>query len=379
MSALSRVGIIGGGQLGKMLAQDASKLGIDIVILDPCHNPPAASVAKRVLYADFNDKGAYAELARSCDVITFEREDVDVELLTQLKESGAAIYPEPKILAVLQDKLLQKQFLIENNIPTAPFERADVPDAQQFKSFGYPLVQKARRGGFDGRGVQVLESENEFEKALPVPSLIESCVDIHTEIAVIVARSRSGEVTSYPVAEMTLQSGANILDTLMVPARISEAQEHKAIEIATATINALQLVGVLGVELFIDQSDDILVNEISPRPHNSGHFTIEACVTSQYEQHLRAILGYPLGSTQLLSPTVMVNLLGEGEPGRPSVMGLKEALAIPGVSFHLYGKDQVSPGRKMGHVIILDNALESALEKAEKIKKTLKIVGVRDE
>ncbi len=370
-----RLGIVGGGQLGKMLAQEAKKLSISVSILDPSHNPPAAQVADQLIVGSFFDEAGYRELADSCDVITCELENIDTEMLEKIAAAGHAVYPKPATLKMLQDKLKQKEFFVRNQLPTARFSHVEGPDEAIFNSFGYPLVQKSRRGGYDGRGVKILKSSTDFDQALKCDSILEKLVEVDKELAVIVARGKDGEVAGYPVVEMLFDTNANILDLLMTPARISAIQSAAAKELAIRAIQALNGVGVFGVEMFLTRSGKLLINEISPRPHNSGHYTIEACMTSQYGQHLRAITGLPLGSTELLSPVVMVNLLGTGKAGKPILTGLHQALAIPGATVHLYGKETVNPDRKMGHTVILDRDLDAALKKAQSIKHHLKIFG----
>ena len=370
-----RMGIIGGGQLGKMLAQEAGKLSIPVTILDPSPAAPAAPVADKLIVGSFFDEAKLMELASVSDVLTYELENVDTEILAKMEAAGHAVFPSSSLLALLQDKLRQKEFFLNNNLPSSVFVHGGQPDETTFKSFGYPLVQKARRGGYDGKGVQILHSEDEFDQALQTDCILEKLVDVDKELAVLVARGQDGEVVSYPVVEMLFDAKTNILDLLLTPARLPEETAQAAKRLAEKSIRALGGVGVFGVELFLDKKGDLLINEISPRPHNSGHYSIEACKTSQYGQHVRAVTGLPLGSAELLSPAVMINLLGTGKPGIPVLSGLHQALKIPGVSVHVYGKDKVSPGRKMGHTVVLDENLDEALKKAQIIKQCLTIFG----
>jgi 5-(carboxyamino)imidazole ribonucleotide synthase len=372
---LPRLGIIGGGQLGKMLCQAASELGVKTTVLDPDPHAPASSVSSHHIVASFDDASAYEALVKHADVITYEREDLDDGLLNFLKENGLKVFPDPKILNVIQDKAKQKQFFVDHNIPTSRFVVCDQPNEDEFNAFGYPLVQKARCGGFDGRGVSVMKDGFDAQKVLPVPSILEECVAIETELAIMVARAEDGHCVAYPTVEMTMDSENNILDTLTVPAALPD-EEHKKIEALGCSIAAaLDLVGVLSVELFKDNQGDIWVNEVSSRTHNSGHYTIEACVTSQFHQHLRAILGLPLGSVELLSSATMVNILGSGTAGKTHIHGLERVLSLPGVSVHLYGKAHVSPGRKMGHSTILASDLEEAKRIAKQVKEQLRVSG----
>lgn len=373
---VARIGIIGGGQLGRMLVKAAKRLGCTCVVVDPTPGSPAGQVSGQQIVADSHDPAALLELARQVDVITFDIEDIDVGILTSIAEQGHRILPGCALLAEIQDKLRQKQRLTELGIPTAPFAAADEVDDSSLERFGYPLVQKARRGGYDGRGVAVMQSASDRAQRLPVPSLLERFIAADKELAVIVVRGQDGEVRSYDPVEMCFRPGANILDLLLAPARVDAAIAEAARTLAIRTVTALGGVGIFGVELFLTAEAELMVNEVAPRTHNSGHYTIEACITDQFEQHLRAITGLPLGATDQLMPAAMINLLGEpGESGPPVIHGLRAALAIPGVSVHLYGKAETRPNRKMGHVTVLDPEIERAREKAEQVRGLLKIGG----
>jgi 5-(carboxyamino)imidazole ribonucleotide synthase len=280
------------------------------------------------------------------------------------------------VLAVVQDKLTQKQALADAGIPTAEFVAIPEPDPEAFAAFGYPLVQKARRGGYDGRGVVVMHSAEQFPSRLLVPSLIERFIPAQKELAVLVARGRNGECRGYPPVEMCFRPGENVLDMLLAPAGIGAEISAAAEALAIRTVEALGGVGIFGIEMFLTGDGELLVNEVAPRTHNSGHHTIEACVTDQFEQHLRAVLGLPLGSTEQLSPAAMINLLGApGHRGRPVIKGMAAALAIPGVCVHIYGKAATSPFRKMGHVTVLDRDIEVARRKAEQVRALIEITG----
>jgi 5-(carboxyamino)imidazole ribonucleotide synthase len=373
---VARIGLVGGGQLGRMMVKAAKRIGCTCVVLDPYPMSPAGQVSGHQIIGGYHDPAKLRELAETCDVVTYELEDIDTETLLQLQREGHPIHPDPALLATLQDKLTQKRFLQSAGIPTAEFEEMETADSTAFARFGYPLVQKARRGGYDGRGVSVMQSAADFEKHLPVPSLVERFITARKELAVMVARNTQGECRAYPTVEMCFRAGENVLDLLLCPAAISPEIAAKAEALAVRAVEAMEGVGVFGVELFLTEDDEVLVNEIAPRTHNSGHHTIEACVTDQFEQHLRAILGLPLGSTQLLSPAAMINLLGEADAtGRPVINGIAAAMAIAGVCVHIYGKAEVKPFRKMGHVTILDRDTEAAKQKATEVRSLITISG----
>ncbi|WP_295399412.1 5-(carboxyamino)imidazole ribonucleotide synthase [uncultured Thiocystis sp.] len=373
---LARIGIIGGGQLGRMMAKAAKRLGCTCVVLDPTPGSPAGQVAGHQIVGHYHDPAKLRELAESCDVTTFDIEDIDTDTLIQLVREGHNVHPSPKVLALIQDKLTQKQALAEAGIPTAPFIPMPEPNPEAFADFGYPLVQKARRGGYDGRGVAIMHTPADYRQHLPVPSLVERFVPAAKELAVLVARGLDGDCRSYPVVEMCFRPGENVLDMLLAPANLPAETAAAAEKLAVRTLEVLGGVGIFGVEMFLTRDGDLLVNEVAPRTHNSGHHTIEANVTDQFEQHLRAIVGLPLGSTAQLSPAAMINLLGApGHRGRPVIKGMAEALAIPGVCLHLYGKAATAPFRKMGHVTVLDPDIETARRKAERVRDLIEISG----
>ena len=373
---VARIGIIGGGQLGRMMVKAAKRLGCTCVVLDPTPGSPAGQVSGHQIVGDYHDPAKLRELCESCDVTTFDIEDIDSDTLEELVREGRRIYPSPRVLAVIQDKLTQKQALTDAGIATAPFIPMPVPTAEAFAAFGYPLVQKARRGGYDGRGVVVMRSAADYPQHLPVPSLVERFIPATKELAVLVARGRDGDCRCYPVVEMQMRPAGNMLDMLLAPAEVSRVIAAAAASLAQRTVESLDGVGVFGIEMFLTETGDLLVNEVAPRTHNSGHHTIEANMTDQFEQHLRAVLGLPLGATDQLSPAVMINLLGApGHRGRPVIKGLAAALAIPGVCVHIYGKAAAAPLRKMGHVTVLDRDLASARQKAERVRASIEITA----
>ncbi len=374
------LGIIAGGQLGKMLALAASNWAIRSSILDPDEHSAASTVCNTFFKGDFLNYGDVLNFGRTVDVITLELENVNVEALQQLKKEGKRIIPDPDILAVIKDKGLQKQFYEKHSIPTSPFRLfkndEEIKKAIDKGTVKFPFVQKTRQAGYDGKGVQIINDSHQTQKLFSAPSLIEKKVSINKEIAIIVARNQSGEIKCFPAVEMEFNDTANLVEQLICPADISDKVEQRAINISCKIVEAFDYVGLLAVELFLDHDGNVIVNEIAPRTHNSGHHTIESTITSQYEQQLRALFNLPLGSTQLKLPSVMINLLGaEGFSGPVKYEGLKESLAIEGVKVHLYGKKSTRPFRKMGHVTILDTSIERAKAKAKKVKSLLKVIS----
>lgn len=369
---LAKIGIIGGGQLGKMTAQKAKKMGFYVAVIDPTPNCPAAQVVDKQIVGDFYNERGLRELIEGSDVTTYDIEHINTKVLRSLSDEGHKIYPSPYLLDTVQDKLKQKDLLYKGGIPVPRHQMVKSPDC--LAKFGFPAVQKSRKGGYDGRGVVLLKEKGDLEKAIKAESLIEEFIDFDKELAVMVARNAEGKTVSYPVVEMIFNKKANICDMVIAPARIENKTEKQAEKIAIESVEALDGVGIFGIEMFLTKDGKILVNEIAPRPHNSGHYTVEACLTCQFEQLVRATTGLPLGSTRLLSPAVMINLLGcVGYEGRPVIEGLNRALSIPGLSFHFYGKRVTRPFRKMGHITILDENLKIAIEKAKKVKDFLKI------
>ncbi|MDP2077891.1 MAG: 5-(carboxyamino)imidazole ribonucleotide synthase [Sulfuricurvum sp.] len=369
-----KLGIIGGGQLGKIMSQKAKKMGFHVTILDPTFNCPAAQVSDKHIMGGFHDKDKLEQLVQETDVTTFETEHVDTTILKKLYDNGHNIHPSPYVMELIQNKYEQKKLLDERGIPVPKYKSVECDE--DLASFGFPVIQKAKREGYDGKGVMMLKTPEAIENCIKTESFIEELVDIDKELAVIVARNIEGEIQCYPVVEMLFDDRVNICDIVMAPAKISQEIEKKVLEISVKSIEVLDGVGIFGVELFLTKSGDVLVNEIAPRPHNSGHYTVEACATSQFEQIIRAVTNLPLGSTKLLSPSVMVNLLGEeGYEGEPIIEGIHEALEIPELSFHFYGKSFTKPFRKMGHITVLDDDIDKALEKAMRAKSVLKIKG----
>jgi 5-(carboxyamino)imidazole ribonucleotide synthase len=371
-----KLGILGGGQLGRMLINPCVRYNVETYVLDPDAEASCKGVASVFRQGSFKDFDTVMDFAKDMDVVTIEIEHVNVDALAELEKQGKKVYPQPDVIRIVQDKGLQKQFYKENGIPTADFVLlGDETELPQHASF-LPAFQKTRTGGYDGGGVKGMFSEGDFSGALKGPSLLEKAVDYQLEISVIVARNAAGETACHPAVEMVVHPEKNLLDFLASPARIPDEAAEKAKRIAIDVAEKINIVGILAVEMFLTKEGDVLVNEIAPRPHNSGHQTIEANITSQYEQLLRAIVGLPLGSTDALFPSVMINLLGEpGYDGPARYAGLEDALRIPGVYVHLYGKKFTRPFRKMGHVTVTGKDWESVLEKANEVRRYLKIIA----
>ncbi|MBP6009904.1 MAG: 5-(carboxyamino)imidazole ribonucleotide synthase [Bacteroidia bacterium] len=373
-SVSAKIGILGGGQLGRMLLQKAADWNLITHVLDPDPNAPCKDIASSFTIGHFNDEAAVYEFGKELEVLTIEIEHVNTTALERLEQEGRKIFPQPRVIRLIQDKGAQKSFFREHGIPTAPFTL--VNNKSEILSGGteLPVMQKLRRGGYDGKGVQPLRSTADLDMAFDAPSVLEAWVPFEREVAVIVARNSRGHCKAFPPVEMDFNKEANLVEFLFSPSSLSPAVAAEAERIARQVAEALDMVGVLAVEMFLTTTGELLVNELAPRPHNSGHHTIEANQTSQYEQHLRAILGLPLGDTSIIQPAVMVNLLGEkGFEGPARYEGLEEALSIPGVHVHLYGKLLTKPFRKMGHVTVCHPDLEEARRIARTIRDTLKV------
>ena len=368
-----KIGVLGGGQLGRMLIQEAINLNLHIHIMDPDQNAPCASIAQTFTCGAITDFDAVMEFGKDKNLITVEIENVNIEALEMLEKSGVQVFPQPHVLKIIKDKGTQKQFYKKNGIPTSPFVIFDSAQELMNASIELPAVQKLRTGGYDGKGVQILK---DAKSSFDAPHLIENLIDFEKEISIIVARNDKGQISTFPSVECEFNPEAHLVEFLFSPAEISQEIENKAKEIASDLIEKIDMVGILAVEMFLTKSGDILVNEIAPRPHNSGHHTIECCETSQFAQHLRAILSLPLGSTALIQPGAMINLLGEkGHTGTAIYGGLSDLLDHDNVFPHLYGKEQTKPFRKMGHVTITGKTLKEVKETAEKIKDIIQITA----
>ncbi len=371
-----RLGILGGGQLGRMLIQQAINYNVTVKVLDPDREAPCRKLCDEFVVGSLGDYETVYKFGKKVDLLTIEIEKVNVDALEQLEKEGVQVYPQPRIIRLIQDKGLQKQFFKENDIPTAEFQV--ISSAEQLKQshIPFPYIQKLRRDGYDGRGVYKVFDESYLANAFTEPSLIERLVDFEKEIAVIVARNENGETKAFPMVEMEFNPEVNLVEFLIAPSTLPFQIHEEAERIAKRIADCLNIVGLLAVEMFLDKNGKILVNELAPRPHNSGHQTIEGNVVSQFEQHLRAIFNQPLGDTACLNHAIMINILGEaGHEGPAVYQGIEKVLECAGVYIHLYGKALTKPFRKMGHVTIVDADREKAIEKARFVQGTLKVVS----
>jgi 5-(carboxyamino)imidazole ribonucleotide synthase len=366
-----KIGLLGGGQLGRMLIQEAIDLDVEIHCLENDLDAPCAKIAHGFTKGSITDKQTVLNFGAAFDLISVEIENVSIEALYELEKLGKKVYPQPRVLELIRDKGVQKEFYTRNQIPTAEFHL--ITDASGLQApMEFPFVQKMRVGGYDGKGVKIIRSQSDWDNRFTFPSVIEAMIPFEKELSVIVARNEAGEVKTFDAVECEFNSEANLVEFQFSPAAISKEIEAKAQEIAQHVISTLDMVGLLAVEFFLTKSGELLVNEIAPRPHNSGHHTIECCFTSQFAQHLRAILNLPLGDTGLIMPGAMLNIIGEkGFEGPAVYQGLQDVLAMSGVYVHLYGKSTTKPFRKMGHVTVLGREISEIKERIEYIKTTL--------
>ena len=374
-----KLAILGGGQLGKMLLYETRKFDIQTLVLDPNPEAPSRLAANFFQQGDLMDYDTVYHFGKRADIVTFEIEAVNVDALEQLEAEGITVYPSPKTLRKIQDKGVQKDFYTEKNIPTAPYKKypnlADLKLALTANQSSFPFVWKSTQGGYDGKGVQVVRSQEDLEKLIDTPCIAERMIPFKNELAVIVVRSPKGEVKTYPVVEMEFHPEANQVEYVICPGRIDDKVATKAREVATQVSEAFEHVGLLAVEMFQTEDDEILVNEVAPRPHNSGHYSIEGSYTNQFEQHLRAILNLPLGETESKIGAVMVNLVGaEGYTGDVYYEKIEDIMALKGVTPHIYGKRETRPFRKMGHVTIVNSDLSEARKIAEQVKNAIRVI-----
>ncbi|MFL1011784.1 5-(carboxyamino)imidazole ribonucleotide synthase [Flavisericum labens] len=375
-----KLGILGGGQLGKMLLYNTRKFDIHTCVLEASEDAPCKIACDEFHIGDLMDFDAVYNFGKQVDVLTIEIENVNVDALEALEKEGVKVYPESKTLRTIQNKATQKLFYVDHNLPTAPFSRfayiSEIEDAIENGGLHFPFVWKAAQFGYDGNGVKVVRKLSDLEGLPKGECIAENLVPFKNELAVIVARNPSGDTKTYPVVEMEFHPEANQVEYVICPARIDEGVAKKAREVALNVSKAFNHVGLLAVEMFQTQNDEILINEVAPRPHNSGHQSIEASYTSQFEQHIRAILDLPLGRTGSKVGGVMVNLVGaEGYTGNVVYQNIENIMKMDGVTPHIYGKKQTRPFRKMGHVTIVNENLGQARKIAEEVKKTIKVIS----
>jgi len=375
-----KLGILGGGQLGKMLLYETQKLDIQTFVLDPNPHAPCKIGCDKFVCGSLLDFDSVYNFGKQVDLLTFEIEQVNVNALEKLEQEGIKVFPSAKTLRVIQNKGKQKQFYKDNNLPTSDFELFKNTSILKSKilenHIKFPFVWKSTELGYDGKGVKLIQKIEDLNELPNVECIAEQWIDFKNELAVIVARNSAGTVKTYPIVEMEFHSQANQVEYVICPARITEKIVENAQKIALKVSEKLQHVGLLAIEMFQTQNDEILINEVAPRPHNSGHYSIEASYTSQFEQHLRAILNLPLGNTNNKTASVMVNLVGEeGYSGDVIYKNIEKILELDGVTPHIYGKKQTHPFRKMGHITIVNKQVATARKIAEQVKNTVKVLS----
>ena len=375
-----KLGILGGGQLGRMLLTETQKFDIHTSILDSNKNAPCAEICNHFEVGNLLDFDAVYNFGKTVDVLTIEIENVNIDALDKLEEEGLTIYPKPKNLRIIQSKASQKNFYFDNKIPTAAFSHfaylEELVMCLESGIINFPFVWKAARFGYDGNGVKVVRNFADLESLPNVECITEQLIPFKNELAVIVAKNTEGETKTYPVVEMEFHPEANQVEYVICPARINKSVAKKAQEVALKVVEKLDFIGLLAVEMFQTETNEILVNEVAPRPHNSGHYSIEASYTNQFEQHLRSILNLPLGNTESKVAGIMVNLVGEeGFSGNVIYQNLNNILKIDGVTPHIYGKKETRPFRKMGHVTIVDKDIDKARKIAQKVKETIRVIS----
>ncbi len=375
-----KLGILGGGQLGKMLLYDAKRYDLHTKVMDSNKDAPCNKIADDFIIGDITDYNDVINFGNSVDLITVEIENVNTDALEFLEKSGKKVYPSPKNLRIIQNKSDQKKFYSKNNLPTSRFKNySNIEELKRnflHDNFEFPFVWKSSRFGYDGKGVKIIKNIEDLDFSYDHQCLIEEKISIKKELSVIVSRNTDGEIKCFPVVEMEFNEKSNLVEYVMCPANISKQTEEKAIIIASEIAKKFEMVGLLAVELFVTNKDEILINEVAPRPHNSGHHTIECCVTSQFDQHIRSILNLPLGETGILIPGIMVNLVGENmEEGNVNYKNINDIFGIPGVYIHIYGKKKSRLNRKMGHITIVNKDINKAIEIGKSIKNKIKVTS----
>ena len=373
---MQKIGILGGGQLGRMLLQAGANYVVETFVLENDENCPAAHLCHHFIKGDIRDFDTVYNFGKQLDALTIEIEAVNVDALEKLEGEGVKVFPKPSAIRIIRNKVIQKEFYKQHGIPTSAFVITNTKEELKNQIHFLPAVHKIGEGGYDGKGVQIIQQEADIVKGFDAPSVLEKMVDIRKEIAIIVAMNEQGQTTLYPPAEMIFDPILNLLDYQLSPAQIPQQVLWKAEAMALRVVKELKSPGLFAVELFVDNNDDVLINETAPRVHNSGHHTIEANYSSQYDMLWRILLGFPLGNTAAILPSSIVNLVGaEGHSGEAKYAGLEEVLKMDNVFVHLYGKSQTKPGRKMGHVTIISSDRHDLTHKAHYIKNTLKVIS----
>ena len=378
-SGTQTIGILGGGQLGKMLLTTTLQWDLNTKVMDPSPAAPSRIACNTFVTGDLMDYDSVVAFGEDIDVLTIEIENINADALVTLEKKGVKVYPQASVLKIIQNKCRQKKFYKTHLIPTAPFQlfdsRNSLKDAVVRGLVSFPFVWKSESMGYDGYGVKIIRSNQDLENVNGGPCMSEELITIDKELGIIICRSPKGESVCYPCVEMEFNTSTNQVEYVLSPARISNSLAEKAEVLALKVSKAFEHVGLLAVELFLTKEGELIVNEVAPRPHNSGHYSIETSYTSQFEQHIRAILNLPLGNTQNKVAGVMVNLVGkEGHNGPVHYKNLDQILAIEGVNPHIYGKKETRPFRKMGHITIVNKNLETAREIAEHVKETIEVI-----
>ncbi len=375
-----KLGILGGGQLGKMLLSECAKFDIYAIVLDPSKEAPCSKLASEFFVGDLMNYDTVLEFGKKADVITLEIENVNADALEKLESLGKKVYPSSKNIKTIQNKGLQKLFYKENNLPTSNFKiHSNIKSIEQdvaSNNLTFPFVWKSAQFGYDGKGVKIVENKDELSDLSDVECIVEEKIKIKKELSVIISRNESNQESSFPVVEMDFNPKSNLVERVICPANISMSIEENAIRIAKNLSKSLGHIGLLAIEMFLTHDDKILINEIAPRPHNSGHHTIECCFTSQFEQHLRSVLNLPLGDTSIKIPGIMLNLVGENKnEGEVLYENIDMIMKISGVTPHIYGKRKSRLNRKMGHITIVNKNINDAIEMSKKIRKIIKVTS----
>ena len=368
------LGILGGGQLGKMLLQVTSRLSIKTNVLDPSNDSPCKEICSEFTKGQLMDFDAVYNFGKNCDLVTYEIEHINVDALEKLEKEGVKVFPNSSTLRIIQDKSIQKQFFIDNNIPTAKFKYYNSLKDLKVEKLKFPCVWKKTKFGYDGYGVKILKSKKDLNNLPETQFIIEEMIPFKKELATTVIRNQNGDIEIFPIVEMMFNEISNQVEFVVCPAQVSDELKAKAEKVALKVSKTFKQVGLLAVEMFLTHDNTILVNEVAPRPHNSAHYSIEACINSQFDQHINAILNLPLGCSKSNNYAIMANLVGGiGYNGDVIYEGINEAMNFDNVKIHIYGKKETKPNRKMGHITVIDTDLKSGLQIAKTIKNLIQI------